>query len=529
MCSRNLTIHWRRNPLTLYRDIASIGALITVLSLAFDPFMQQVVAYNLRTVHFANTTIGRTPHYAEDHNTADLYGTSLKLRAAMYNGLFNGNAAQQLTPVCPTGNRTWDPMSSLAICSSCENLAPESALSCNRTTPVNRQGGIGSNTLIEANVTCKYTMSQWLQDFTVQEYKLTDGSSIGGQVLQVSALHAIGLAAAENLTFAGKKNPWAGFARVMIDSSYSTKFTNVTVCSFYPCIKTYNISVSGGNFVSHNLHTWSSNPYYLDSYDVGNIVLLAPRDAVSSSTTNTTFSVEVYTGGGLVTLLEDAFNGSATGPPHPNDYEFEFNFYTSDIMQALYMTDDLGQLMDNVAASITNHMRNISSEPALGKVWAIQTYVHVRWIWLVLPMALAPASLLFLLTAIWSSKRKGVQVWKSSALADIFHGLESPVDVRNVDQQSDMEHVSKEVFVRLQQTNGGIQKLVCRDDVTAPANCDLVQTALPAVGNQERRWSDPATAHSQRNGNGTASFLIPRRPVGSGPGSRDDPEATSHR
>lgn len=51
--------------LTLQRSLASIGAVITILSLAIDPFVQQIVGVGERQVVLSNsTTIARALRYS---------------------------------------------------------------------------------------------------------------------------------------------------------------------------------------------------------------------------------------------------------------------------------------------------------------------------------------------------------------------------------------------------------------------------------------------------------------------------------
>lgn len=185
--------------------------------------------------------------------------------------------------------------------------------------------------------------------------------------------------------------------------------------------------------------------------------------------------------------------------------------YTSAIMQALYMIDDLRHLMESVAASLSSHIRSVSSEAVPGKVWAMETYVHVRWIWLMLPMALAPASLLFLLTAIWTSKNGGVGIWKSSGMAVIFHGLEKPLYANDLHRQSTMEKTWKEIVVRLQRTGDDTQKLVAKAIQASTSAPDL---ALRPTGQEGKPFVRASGDSSQHPGSDPGPLSIPRGPAG---------------
>jgi hypothetical protein len=426
-------------------DIASFGALITVLSLAFDPFMQQVVVYKLRSVHSADVTIGRTQNFQDLLETDDM-SVSLKLRAAFYNGIFNGDAVREFTPVCSTGNCSWTPISSLAICSACENVDPDMAVSCNTSA----YGG-DYHTGVD-DKTCSYKSPNVFPGFEAF-YQYSDGDMDTYSVMSVTLI-TVGLGDSSfqsytppNNSIAALKSPWAAFARAMIKNNNESgvlNIANVTLCALTPCLKTYKVSVYEGNVIVKVLNTWQFETWAANWIE-NQIRFARPPVDVVKGTTNTTFTIDYATGLGFLNLLQQAFTGTAITPLH-NYISYS---YSSDIMQVLYMTDDLGQMMENVASSLSSHMRTVSSEAVHGKVWTTDTYVHVRWIWLLLPMSLMPASLAFLSTAMWITRNRNVGIWKSSSLATLFHGLEDTLDAHDLRRQSNMEESSKTIVVRL--------------------------------------------------------------------------------
>jgi hypothetical protein len=86
--------------------------------------------------------------------------------------------------------------------------------------------------------------------------------------------------------------------------------------------------------------------------------------------------------------------------------------------------------------------------PALASVPDI--YVHVHWPWIALPACVMASSLFFLALAMLQSHRYRIQVWKSSTLALLFHGLDRPVeDAAHINDMSGMEKCAKEIRVRL--------------------------------------------------------------------------------
>ena len=60
----------------------------------------------------------------------------------------------------------------------------------------------------------------------------------------------------------------------------------------------------------------------------------------------------------------------------------------------------------------------------LGAAFESESFVFVRWGWIGLPVAVVGFTALFLGAAIWSSRRSGLRLWKSSAVAMLYHGLD---------------------------------------------------------------------------------------------------------
>ena len=320
--------------------MASFGALITVISLAFDPFMQQVILYKPRLIHSANTTIDRSQYWHDTSDSWDENGVTLALRAALYSGVLNGDELKPFKPTCSTGNCTWDPVSSLALCSKCGNVDPKTATSCHLDWAT--RGEDISYTTRQ----CNFTISDYSINFDTPgfvAYYQTNGNTNGYSVALASSLtpvtdHPV------DVELVGQRSPLAGFARAILGDAAqgSLDITNLTVCALMPCLKTYNVSVTDGVLETTELDTWRFQGW---SRQPGWYHLPSPPGGMMKGTTNKTFAIEVTTGWALMYLLDAAFNGSVSAP-FGTGIE-----YTSDIMQAVYQTDDLGHLMDNVAAS----------------------------------------------------------------------------------------------------------------------------------------------------------------------------------
>lgn len=121
----------------------------------------------------------------------------------------------------------------------------------------------------------------------------------------------------------------------------------------------------------------------------------------------------------LRTWLGGLLSGNATLDVFPDNV-------SGDVIE-LFEDQDLKNMttiFDRLAQYLTVSYRGtaVGSAQALGIAWESQTIVRVRWKWLSLPCALVAASLLFLGAAAVESTRARVPLWKSNALALVFHG-----------------------------------------------------------------------------------------------------------
>lgn len=66
-----------------------------------------------------------------------------------------------------------------------------------------------------------------------------------------------------------------------------------------------------------------------------------------------------------------------------------YYFILLECYASLYEAEDPGPLMETVAVSLPDYIRNISSTRQYGTLWREKTYVHIRWLWLILSMTLS--------------------------------------------------------------------------------------------------------------------------------------------
>ena len=276
--------------------------------------------------------------------------------------------------------------------------------------------------------------------------------------------------------FQGIADPILGFGRILFNESNdptsaigNSVIPSATECALYWCVQTLNTSIKNGVLNQTVVGTWS-NSSALDTSDVH----LSPYDTVSKKRgdrASNSYYVSPMSNLPLVKFLEDAFNATVQGINLPGmgftEQELrDLTIYSSDIAQALWHAEDLGSLMENLADRMTDALRNLYADPAsdadgLGKVYTTQTYVHVSWPWLILPVGLVLASCMVLLAAIISSSRHQTIVWKSSSLAVLFHGFAGGAGgYRHSVYRKQMEMAAAEMEVQLAESANGELRLV---------------------------------------------------------------------
>lgn len=99
-------------------SMASIGALLTLLAMALDPFVQQVVGFDTKVVFTPNATAEVQLPFAIASNTGHM--TVQALTPAMYLPLLTDNLDID-PPFCPTANCIWPTFQALTWRSECHN------------------------------------------------------------------------------------------------------------------------------------------------------------------------------------------------------------------------------------------------------------------------------------------------------------------------------------------------------------------------------------------------------------------------
>ena len=128
------------------------------------------------------------------------------------------------------------------------------------------------------------------------------------------------------------------------------------------------------------------------------------------------------------------------------------------IINAFEASPNISMTMENIATAMTNYVRDSSNLTVVGQVGQTHVYVTVIWPWIILPAFLVIASIVYLMLAMYESKRKRVRVWRTSELALLFHGRKVWDDydeLHALHRVSELEHAAKEIRVQMVEKSDG--------------------------------------------------------------------------
>jgi hypothetical protein len=139
----------------------------------------------------------------------------------------------------------------------------------------------------------------------------------------------------------------------------------------------------------------------------------------------------------------------------------------------LLYTADLGDFTTGFAATMSNYIRshatgdNANASAVVGRAYVNETFIDVRWGWLLLPLleTLVTAGLLAL--TIWITAGSGQPLLKSSALGLLFYGLDSWIPggmqgrlSKGNETEEELECISKGMMVQFADDGHGRLRFV---------------------------------------------------------------------
>ncbi|KAI1362186.1 hypothetical protein F5Y08DRAFT_312941, partial [Xylaria arbuscula] len=438
-CS-SFKVLWR----TKGRNLAALGALITILSLAFDTFAQQVLTTESRNVpadwpldpeHY----MPRILHYTDPINkTHGVYGPSNPVEGAVISSIFTSMARPSGT--CPTINCEWPATPTFGVCGSCrdvkENLSwvegnNTSSLTYSLPWAHTSDGVVTFNLSVTDRFTDPPSFDGIIATFGTPFYGsyyehgrvFKDGQFI------IREFYFIGIPPTRYEAFAAKYGGGQAFNATDI-----YKYIVAHACSWYSCVQAYSGQAMSGHTTQRLEATWDR--WRPDSTTGDKFYLLADDDAAKHVSNNNIsdfkFTLQQGSTNSLAAPLEALCTGEVAlgtrfpaqlhNVPQATAYSPETQgFFTKKFWNASDSSANMNALVESVAESLSAFLLTFVPTESLDNrfaptVYAETTFVLVRWAWLTFPLGLLIGGHLFLALTIWHTRRLRVRPWKGHRL-----------------------------------------------------------------------------------------------------------------
>jgi hypothetical protein len=279
---------------------------------------------------------------------------------------------------CPTGSCDFEPFGSFAITSECENVSTSTTSDCQSSNTTGSEY-CTFTTPSGYNISAHTSFSAHT-GFTYTKINTTEDSLGSGVDVRADDIFTLGL-----LRFQGSQT-----ATTWKDSMEAYE------CVFRYCAKEYtdwivaNGSVITGQEQAYPVNLTQQGP------DIGFTVL-----DEESYPYNGSFSIWYQDWANMHTILADAFEPAGSS--------------TMEVINSLWVADDIPQLMANVSSAMSYRMMyGPNSTATRFPAYEEATFMEVYWLWLILPALLVLASCLLLVVVMWVTHREKQLIWKSS-------------------------------------------------------------------------------------------------------------------
>jgi hypothetical protein len=491
------------------RHWAALGALVTVGSVAFDPFLQAVIT-TYGTLDDVTTTQDATVGYSLKADGGQIIDWSRSGSTSVVNtsqGEFNpdysfnrpdfgvvssicngfNNASQNYSESasfqCTTGNCTWSTYVSAAVCSRYEDISSELRATVG-------QGSDGSNVPNQGNMFFQdgftnYSLSYCnIKNWHIPFEKLdTDwwGYTTYGSHAPTRTFMTANTTYEPRSTMKFKDSQSLLLAFMMLRAGNVWLETKApwnqtrpvaTECALYFCANAYRTKSENNILQEEVVGSWTirdPSSYQLstnltppvqakaNAWDAAqghklyepllsfvhqDLRLLMPHETLEDLNI-TTRDVNI-THKFIRTLTESLLTFSSRTETQkstskgPTVLAFP-DVYSPGVMDALWNSTNLTTTFDNVAKSITNHIRSASSERHLGSTQTWVIHVRVNWEYLAYPVSILLIGIAYVVCTILESMKLRIPIWKERSLPTLLYGFDDDTRKRLRDHESEKQ------------------------------------------------------------------------------------------
>jgi len=443
------------------------------LALALDPFAQQLVQTEPRSTNTTawTPTIARTDRYAKGFDRGPsgpklpFADADLSMKVAVINGMIHTlQEVGNLTSFnCPTGNCTWEPFESLAVCSSCNSLENQLTRYINLTQLINILDIYETFAIWTYGTTLRTNNDLIINNADNLTYVPLTGKVPESGIVYMTAYGTGNPSATASFqdndlliwpttifrlqAKAGPENRWPDLPTEAIE------------CALYYCVKRYKSTVYNGvlsedesivDNVRRSPGSWQIQPnrysgapghtHFENSSEVSSLEysnqtagfywtdLVLETDSVASYNVSQQ-GVRGISAYFQTTLREEVDLGQDATPISGvlNGWALYFGGsaqYSPTIMQTLWESANISATFDALGRSMSNAIRAAeysadganSSTAQVGTAQVTVVWYSIKWGWIVLHAVLVLVGLVFLAITIRETASMRVPAWKSHSL-----------------------------------------------------------------------------------------------------------------
>jgi hypothetical protein len=235
------------------QPLGSLAAFIAIMTIAVDPFFQQLVGYTDCQVPLENilATIPRTNYF----DSANMYSSPHTIVPAVQDAIVGGffTQADAIQADCSTGNCTFPMYSTAGYCSTCDDVSESLSFSyeCPGDANNSTSASCGSRSNISTIVTS--SLSSSLQNMTMQfrfdENDVTLPNLMTGGWAYRNPCQFDAIAGKTPFTL-NNTNPSTGERPLDCEhperNDWRCRGYGAARCRIYPCVRTYNTTIQAG-------------------------------------------------------------------------------------------------------------------------------------------------------------------------------------------------------------------------------------------------------------------------------------------
>lgn len=503
-------------PSRVRGGLATMGALITLVMIAFSPFLQQLVEYPPHfTIQPDSIALAPQTLTYSDFSMNDMYSSVSypNVNSVIEAGIWSAQKAFDQEPTCPTGRCSWSSFKSVGWCSKCEDRTSLANLgNCTLDTLLQNKTDLSKVCMLDLGNGVKAPFISGLPSV-----ELNDGKTRGRfrfnytsesiWPVNYGGLGLLGLldvessnASYQNDTdYIGIRNPLIVLWHLAVEYVQHSGAPNAlaldlfrvmeaSLCVLTLCEKTLSLdrtdgtttwtdeSTAYGNVFTNGVSVtrfgesreekalcWQAGDGDVDLIAVGNETSFVDRSGRAFC------PVERYSDSLQQLMRQEKVNAEffmaktveglyalavAVSPLTPT------NSYTVGQSSTRTMSDRV----ESIAHALTNYGLRNTNDTVRGRAFTEVTFVRVRWRWIILPILLELASIVLLVCTIVHSQSEGGPIWKSSVLALIYHGVNElhGEATHGIQCLSDMEITAKAMDVQLFRSEDGLNSVLKR-------------------------------------------------------------------